>query len=309
MHIRREIRESMVWLQKHFMAIEFVTWAVALAALAFSGMQYYSLSQEYAAAKSELASTTATYRKITVDLREKFAAVVNRNDTLATTLSAEQQKNNEFQQQINTVQGQVAILKKLSETDKELLQKYSKVYFLNENYVPLQLSTIHFSHVYNASTTQQFHTNALPYLTRMMDDANGSNIRLKVLSAFRSYGEQASLKAEYKTSYGSGANAFSADQGYSEHQLGTTLDFTTSEIGTGFSSKFVDSSAFNWLKENAYKYGFVLSYPKGNAFYVYEPWHWRFVGVALATRLHNENKNFYDLDQREIDGYLALIFD
>ena len=41
----------------------------------------------------------------------------------------------------------------------------------------------------------------------------------------------------------------------------------------------------------------------------HEPWHWRFVGVALATRLHNENKSFYDLTQREIDAYLVSIFD
>jgi hypothetical protein len=52
----------------------------------------------------------------------------------------------------------------------------------------------------------------------------------------------------------------------------------------------------------------VLSYPKNNSYYVYEPWHWRFVGVVLSSKLRQEGKNFYDLDQREIDNYLIDIF-
>jgi LAS superfamily LD-carboxypeptidase LdcB len=63
------------------------------------------------------------------------------------------------------------------------------------------------------------------------------------------------------------------------------------------------------MQNHAYIYGFVLSYPKNNGYYVYEPWHWRFVGVKLATDLHNQGKNFYDMDQRTIDTYLLNIFD
>jgi D-alanyl-D-alanine carboxypeptidase len=136
-------------------------------------------------------------------------------------------------------------------------------------------------------------------------------VQLKIISAYRSFGEQATLKAEYKVTYGSGANAFSADQGYSEHQLGTAIDLTTDKDGNAFSNAkggFDSTNGYTWMNDNAYKYGFVLSYPKGNAYYQYEPWHWRFVGVALATRLHDNGQHFYDLDQREIDGYLALMF-
>jgi D-alanyl-D-alanine carboxypeptidase len=109
--------------------------------------------------------------------------------------------------------------------------------------------------------------------------------------------------------FGSGtANSFSADQGYSEHQLGTAVDFTTPAIGavlTGFDK----TASYQWLQANAYKYGFVLSYPKGNGYFVFEPWHWRYVGVELATFLHDQGKNFYDLDQRTIDSYLIKFFD
>jgi zinc D-Ala-D-Ala carboxypeptidase len=71
---------------------------------------------------------------------------------------------------------------------------------------------------------------------------------------------------------------------------------------------FEKSDAYDWLMNNSYKYGFILSYPKGNSYYQYEPWHFRFVGKLLANMLHQENKNFYDVDQRTIDNYLITIF-
>lgn len=109
--------------------------------------------------------------------------------------------------------------------------------------------------------------------------------------------------------YGTGANAFSADQGYSEHQLGTAVDLTVANQDPVLDIKFDSTAAFAWLTNNAYRFGFILSYPKNNSYYQYEPWHWRFIGIALATRLHSENKYFYDLDQRDINTYLPSIFD
>ncbi|MDO8660010.1 MAG: M15 family metallopeptidase, partial [Candidatus Parcubacteria bacterium] len=99
-----------------------------------------------------------------------------------------------------------------------------------------------------------------------------------------------------------------ADQGYSEHQLGTTVDFTTPKIGGSF-EKIDKEPAYQWLLENAHRYGFILSYPEGNSYYQFEPWHWRFVGVNLAIELKKQNINFYDMPQREIDTYLISIFD
>jgi len=141
-----------------------------------------------------------------------------------------------------------------------------------------------------------------------LGEAEADGINLWILSAYRSFGTQSSLKSGYKITYGSGANAFSADQGYSEHQLGTTVDFTTSGIGGGFTG-FENTEAYQWLLDNAHRYGFTLSYPKGNAYYIFEPWHWRFVGTELARDLHGQDKGFYDLPQREIDEYLLNLFD
>jgi D-alanyl-D-alanine carboxypeptidase len=129
-----------------------------------------------------------------------------------------------------------------------------------------------------------------------------------VLSGFRSFDEQNTLKQNYLTQYGTGANTFSADQGYSEHQLGTTVDFTNSTIGENIDA-FESTDEFEWLKRYAYRYGFVMSYPEGNAYYQYEPWHWRFVGKDLARDLHRDEEHFYDLEQREIDSYIAELFD
>lgn len=141
-----------------------------------------------------------------------------------------------------------------------------------------------------------------------MDAARGAGRDLYVASAYRSFDQQNDLKAAYKVTYGAGtANSFSADQGYSEHQLGTTVDFTTEKIGGGLAG-FDKTQEYQWLLQNAYKYGFVLSYPPGNDYYVFEPWHWRFVGVELATRLHEEHQNFMDLGQRQLDPYLVNIF-
>jgi D-alanyl-D-alanine carboxypeptidase len=143
----------------------------------------------------------------------------------------------------------------------------------------------------------------------MLDQAKQDGVSLYVKSAYRSFAEQKSLKSTYSVTYGAGtANTFSADQGYSEHQLGTTLDVISSGQG-GKLDGFDKTKAYTWMQENAYKYGFVLSYPKGNKYYTYEPWHWRYVGTKLAAYLHVTNKQFYDLDQREIDAYLVNFFD
>ena len=63
------------------------------------------------------------------------------------------------------------------------------------------------------------------------------------------------------------------------------------------------------MVRNAYKYGFTLSYPEENGYYIFEPWHWRFVGTDLADDLRRDNAHFYDWEQRKIDEYLISIFD
>ncbi len=281
---------------------------IIIASLGYGGYRYALTVKELKETKNNLASTTAEFENKVKQLEADLSRAQNKNTNLTNSLVAEQDKNNLFEGQINIIQGAVGILEKLNKTDKELLQKYSKVYFLNENYVPSNLAEIDSKYLYNKEQSLQIHANVQPYLYNLLENASSSGVSLEIISAYRSFKAQTSLKLSYKMTYGSGANKFSADQGYSEHQLGTAVDLTTPDIGESF-SKFETTTAYKWLTENAYKYGFILSYPKQNTYYRFEPWHWRFVGVSLATKLHDSNKYFYDLDQREIDLYLISIFD
>lgn len=244
-------------------------------------------------------------------LAEKYQISLNiktqENLNLQETINQQEAAVSNVQSQLNSLAQNVNTLVKLRNLDEELLKKYSKIYFLNENYAPRSLLKIDSQYVSN-SKDQYILSNVLPFLYTLLQAVQKDNVDLKIRWAYRSFWEQYNLKSRDVMVYGSGANKFTADQGYSEHQLGTTVDFATAENDyntTGFSK----TKAYQWLLDNAYKYGFILSYPKNNAYYIFEPWHWRFVGVKLATKLHNENKHFYDLDQREIDEYLLYIFD
>jgi len=228
-------------------------------------------------------------------------------DKINNEIAVSQNKLNQMNQ-FDEVANAVGALSKLSKTDPELLKKYSKVYFLNEHYVPISLSKIEPIFLSNKSVNYEIHSNVLPYLEDLIEASERDKVSLFVLSAYRSFDIQTTLKENYKITYGSGANKFSADQGYSEHQLGTAIDFTTGKLDDALEG-FDKTPEYQWLLDNAYKYGFVLSYPAGNTYYKFEPWHWRFVGVALATKLYDDKINFYNMDQRLIDNYLANIFD
>jgi zinc D-Ala-D-Ala carboxypeptidase len=265
--------------------------------------------------RQELASTTEAFSRNTSQLSKNVIDLSAQATGLSKTLTSTQQnidavktKVGGVEESVGSISGTVTNLQKLSQIDEELLKKYSKVYFMNENYVPAHLTPIPQEYVYSSSKQEWFLAESWPKLKHLLDEAKAQNVTLYVKSGYRSFAEQKSLKSSYSVIYGAGtANSFSADQGYSEHQLGTTLDFITTGLG-GNLTGFDTTQAYRWLLDNAHLYGFVLSYPKGNGYYIYEPWHWRYVGVKLATYLHNNNLRFYDLDQREIDTYLIDTF-
>lgn len=274
-----------------------------------------TLEVELQKEKEEAIQKDLAYATEKQDLENTIAELTNTTDGLSKdraelqdSLEEEQAKVGAIEKKVGKALKTVSVLDKLSKTDEELLQKYSKVYFLNEHYIPSKLSSIKKAYVYDESRDHKLHSQVMPFFEDMVEDALKSGIKLYASSAYRSFDEQASLKSAYTVTYGSGANTFSADQGYSEHQLGTAIDFVTTGI-QGNIDGFENTPAFTWMVENAYKYGFVMSYPKGNAYYIYEPWHWRFVGENLAKKLHRDGKYFYDLDQREINEYLVSIFD
>lgn len=264
-----------------------------------------ALEAERSSLTTELAAASSTVAELENDLEDLQEDI----EDLADDYRDERNRNEEFEDQIRDLAGTLGDLEKLEGIDEELLAKYSKVYFLNENYIPERLTKIEEDWVAEGIGDEYFHTRAYEHLEDLMEAAEDDGIDLKIVSAYRSFDEQGEIKGLHTQVYGEGANTFSADQGYSEHQLGTTIDFSTPAIGNQLLESFEDTPEFEWLEENAHEYGFILSYPRGNEFYVYEPWHWRFVSTELAQDLERRDETFYGMEQREINDYLLEFFD
>ncbi len=297
-----------------------------LGIIAFGGLLVYAyiritsritlLSEEVDRLGVELASTTVALSgktdnltKDISDVNKKAIGLLNTLSTAEQSIATVQTHVSGFEDTVNHISGTVNTLDKLSKTDPQLLEKYSKIFFLNEHYVPQQLISVDGAYLYSDKIDVQIHALVWPHLKQLLDDARKESITLYIKSGYRSFKDQMVIKSAYTVTYGAGtANQFSAEQGYSEHQLGTTVDFITTGLGGAFTG-FEKTLVYPWLLANAYRYGFILSYYQGNSYYMFEPWHWRYVGVELAAYLHRENKHFYDLEQREIDTYLVKIFD
>ena len=119
----------------------------------------------------------------------------------------------------------------------------------------------------------------------MKAGANAEGVDFDVFSGYRSYYTQKSTYQGWVNKDGkAAADTYSARPGHSEHQSGLAADIN------GYGARFDESKATEWMANNAYKYGFILRYPKGKqgiTGYVYESWHFRYVGVDLATKLYN----------------------
>ena len=138
-------------------------------------------------------------------------------------------------------------------------------------------------------------------LETMFSDAENAGLSLIGVSGYRSYDRQKmiyeqnlAVKGEEET------NLYSAKPGQSEHQTGLAMDISTPSIFSALTTDFETTPEGMWLKDNAYRYGFILRYPAGKEHitgYAYEPWHFRYVGVPLASYLKNNNltlEEYYD---------------
>lgn len=121
---------------------------------------------------------------------------------------------------------------------------------------------------------------------KMAAAASLDGIKIWCQSGFRSYTTQQNIYNRYVAANGKElADTFSARPGYSEHQSGLACD-----INDVINSTFDNTPEAKWAAANAYKYGLILRYPKNKTNetgYKYESWHFRYVGVELATKLYN----------------------
>ena len=127
----------------------------------------------------------------------------------------------------------------------------------------------------------------------MADAARAAGATLNIQSSYRSYSTQSSTFNSWVASNGMYAALLaSARPGHSEHQLGTAIDFKS--YGGSEPWKTADwatTKAGAWMAANAYKYGWLMTYPKalspGVTCYQYEPWHYRYYGRTLAKTIHD----------------------
>ncbi len=127
-------------------------------------------------------------------------------------------------------------------------------------------------------------------LADLREAAASAGHPIAVVAAYRSYSLQADLFSRRVQHLGyAAAIAKTARPGHSEHQLGTTLDFKT--LGAAaVSTSWGASPTGLWVAANAYRFGFVMSYPEGataRTCYAYEPWHFRYFGRSLAEEIHD----------------------
>lgn len=137
----------------------------------------------------------------------------------------------------------------------------------------------------------QLRAGAVDALVSMVAAAKAeAGVQLVAQSGYRSYDAQISAYSYYTDLYGqAGADLTSARPGHSEHQTGMALDILDTTSGCGLEDGcFGGTVAGQWLASNAHRFGWIMRYPDGATpitGYEYEPWHFRWVGIALAEEL------------------------
>lgn len=188
-------------------------------------------------------------------------------------------------------------IKTTTRSGNDLLVLVNKEYKLPSTYAPSDLVYANTSGI-RVTTVRSYMLRSIVIndLKALNNDAKKAGLDLSMISGYRAYQTQADTY-NYWVNYNGGNTAvvdqISARAGHSQHQLGTALDFSSSEIGDRLGSEFDNTKASKWLEENAWKYGFIISYPKGyetTTGYSYESWHYRYIGRDNAKKVVESGK-------------------
>lgn len=167
-----------------------------------------------------------------------------------------------------------------------LVNKYHK---LDENYEPSDLTIINSKY---ASGTQKLRKEAQIKFEEMASDMAKENLKIYAGSTYRSYTYQKGLYDRYVKKDGfAAAETYSARSGYSEHQLGLAVDIVNGK----WDYLSENDKEYDYLVKNSYKYGFILRYPRGSEYitgYMFEDWHFRYLGIELATKVFNSGLTY-----------------
>lgn len=173
------------------------------------------------------------------------------------------------------------------ENPADLLVLVNKNYQLDENYVPSNLFKLDTKY---SNDNQYLKLEAKLAFEKLSKKALKDGYKIVGVSTYRSYDYQKKLFKDYVLEKGEEyALNCSAKEGHSEHQTGLAIDVMGSNSDY---DGFEDSKEFLWMRENAHKYGFIMRYPLGKEHitgYKYEPWHYRFVGVDVASIVYEND--------------------
>ena len=177
-----------------------------------------------------------------------------------------------------------------------LVNKYN---YLKKDYIPNNLENINTKYSRNGMSLVNYAKKAFESLA---EAAKKDGMNIIAMSSYRSYKYQYNLYNRYKEQDGEEiADTYSARPGYSEHQTGLAVDVYN---GKESFTDFEKTKEFNWMQENAHKYGFILRFPKDKTRetgYDYESWHYRYVGIPIATYIHKKNISFEEYYIKKIE--------
>lgn len=166
----------------------------------------------------------------------------------------------------------------------------NKYYKLPSDYEPTDLVTMGSDY---AAGDKKLRKEAADQFMKMADDMAKEKLKIYAGSTYRSYSYQEGLYNRYVKQDGFvKAETYSARAGYSEHQLGLAIDIVNGK----WEYLSENDAEYEWLINNSYKYGYILRYPKGKEYitgYMFEDWHFRYLGVELATKVY-DSKLTYD---------------
>jgi len=168
----------------------------------------------------------------------------------------------------------------------------NKIFKLPSDWAPTDLTDIGGRHMMREEAAEHFNM--------MRDDMLEDGLNLTVVITQRTYSSQQNHYNNAVARQGrASADAGFARPGHSEHQTGLAADVLHRAHSGGLMihQGFENSQQFTWLVENAHNYGFILRYPNGYrnlSGFIFEPWHWRYVGVSIATAMYNEEIALYE---------------
>ncbi len=177
-----------------------------------------------------------------------------------------------------------------SDYSKNYLMIVNKYHGLDESYIPSDVVVTSGVYSYANNFLNQV---AYDAFKKLHQDAKKEGFTILINSSYRDYKSQDDLWKAREDLYGAEkADDFAARAGHSEHQTAYAID-----VSDFYDVKdtFGNTEAFIWMSSNSYKYGYILRYPKEKeniTGYLYEPWHYRYVGIDVAKKIHDEDITF-----------------